>query len=56
MKKLLSHIWTAPASTFAGALIAALAFLQAADLDIPKPALIAIGTTAAFLGAFRGPK
>lgn len=54
MKNLLTNIWNAPASTTAGALMAALTYVLAADVDLPKWALVAIGSTSAALAVFSG--
>ena len=54
MKNLLSNIWNAPASTCAGALIAGLTALQAADIALPKWASVSVGVAAAMLAVFSG--
>lgn len=54
MANLIANIWKAPGSTVAGGLIAALAFIQAAEVEIPAPWLVGLGAVAAFLGAFTG--
>jgi hypothetical protein len=54
MKNLLANIWNAPASTSAGALMASLTYILAADVDMPKWALVSIGATAAALAVFSG--
>lgn len=54
MKNLLSNIWNAPASTSAGALMAALTYILAADVEMPKWALISIGASSAALAVFSG--
>jgi hypothetical protein len=54
MKNLLTNIWNAPASTSAGALMAALTYVLAADVDMPKWAIVSIGASAAALAVFSG--
>jgi hypothetical protein len=54
MKNLLKNIWNAPASTSAGALMAALTYVLAADVEMPKWALVSIGATSAALAVFSG--
>ncbi|MCB1134240.1 MAG: hypothetical protein KDN05_24195 [Verrucomicrobiae bacterium] len=52
MKKLISNIWNAPASTSAGAICAALAVVTAADVGLPPPWQVGLLALAAFLGFF----
>ena len=56
MKNLLKSIWEAPASTCAGAIIAALTYITAADVDMPKWAFVSLGASAAALAVFSGAK
>lgn len=55
MKALFKNILEAPAATTAGALIAGLTYVQAAELDMPLGVKVAIGATAAVLAVFSGP-
>lgn len=56
MKNLLKSIWEAPASTCAGAIIAALTSITAADIELPKGWFVGLGATAAALAVFSGSK
>lgn len=56
MKNLLKSIWEAPASTCAGAIMAALMSVTAADVQMPKWAFVSIGAAAAALAVFSGAK
>jgi hypothetical protein len=52
MKNFFSAIWKAPQSTFAGAIVAALAVLTAADVDLPKSWQVGLLAASAFLSVF----
>jgi hypothetical protein len=55
MKALLKNIWQAPAATMAAALVAGLTYIIGADIDLPKEAMVALGSLSAVLAAFSGP-
>lgn len=55
MKNLFKNIWDAPASTIAGGLVAAIGVAVAADVELPKVAVVSLSAVSAFLAVFDGP-
>ena len=55
MKALLKNIIQAPASTFAGAIIAALGVFIASEIPMPMIVMVSLMAVAAFLSIFSGP-
>jgi hypothetical protein len=55
MKALFKNIIDAPAATIAGGLVAALAVITGADLDLPKGVIVGLMAFSALLATFSGP-
>lgn len=55
MKSLLLRIWNGKAGTVAGAIAAGLAYVVAADIDLPQGWAVGLGALGVVLGAFAGP-
>jgi len=56
MKPQCTNLWKGPGSTFASAITAALTFILAADVELPKSVLVAAGAISAGLSLFAGPQ
>lgn len=56
MKELISRIWTAPAKTAAGAVVALGIWLASDAVDLPDYVALPAAGVAVFVGAFYPPK
>jgi|DEB0MinimDraft_6_1074348.scaffolds.fasta_scaffold53766_3 hydroxymethylpyrimidine/phosphomethylpyrimidine kinase len=56
MKPQCTNLWKGPGSTFASAITAALTFILAADVELPKGVLVAAGAISAALSILAGPQ
>lgn len=55
MKNLLANIWDAPAATMAGAFVAAIGVITAADIEVSKGIIVGLSALSALLAVFSGP-
>lgn len=55
MKNLFRNIWDAKAATMAGALVASIGVITAADLEVSKGIIVGLSALSALLAVFSGP-